>query len=475
MFKSNCVKIGPYFLGKTLGVGSFGKVKLGEHELCDQKVAIKILNKKKIQLLKMNEKVKREITVLNISNHPHIIRLFEVINTSSDIYVITEYISGGELFDYIAGKGRLSEDESRRFFQQMISGVEYCHQNMIVHRDLKPENLLLDAHFNVKIADFGLANVIQDGSCLTTSCGSPNYAAPEVILGNSYLGPEVDIWSCGIVMFALLCGSLPFDDEKISNLYRKIQGGVFSFPDHVSDSGRNLINQILTTDPTKRISIQGIRQHPWFHTRLPRYLSFPSARKTQLGTQVIHVNKIIINLVSKKTRIGKNFINFSLKKGEKNPFTVIYFLIRENITPFDLITIGGKSSDREKKIIESWTFNNKNIEWALGNNWNLFLGIQNINFSESVIIRELYRIIKTFGLHWQMVDNFYLQIFLTQETIWNKEKSVIKKKKILLASKFGVHIYKNSRTFIIDFHLMDGDELSFLKVCDDIVKDLRII
>lgn len=474
MYKKSSIKIGPYFLGKTLGVGSFGKVKLGEHELCDQKVAVKILNKKKIQLLKMNEKVKREITVLNISNHPHIIRLFEVINTSSDIYVITEYISGGELFDYIAGKGRLSEDESRRFFQQMISGVEYCHENMIVHRDLKPENLLLDTHFNIKIADFGLANVILDGACLTTSCGSPNYAAPEVILGNSYLGPEVDIWSCGIIMYALLCGSLPFDDEKISNLYKKIQGGVFSFPDYVSDSGRHLINQILTTDPTKRISIQGIRQHPWFKTRLPKYLSFPSAKKAQVGKQVVHINKTIVDLVSYKTRIGKNLISLFLKREQKNPFTVIYFLIRENITPFDLITIGEKQSDVERKMIESRMFQNKNIDWVLGNNWILYLGIQDILFPEAFVMKEVYRSIRTFDLHWQLVDKFYLQIFLVQESIWNQKKKIKQKKKLLLPSKFGLHLYKNDKTFIIDFHLLDGDEFSFLKICDELVKDLGL-
>eukprot|EP01043_Picozoa_sp_COSAG02_P063418 COSAG02_NODE_8986_length_2372_cov_1.330840_2_plen_307_part_00 len=224
------VKIGPYALAKTLGVGSFGKVKLGQHDLTGHKVAVKILNRKKIQSLEMDEKVRREIKILKLFMHPHIIRLYEVIDTPTDIFVIMEYVSEGELFDYIVEKGRLSEDDGRKFFQQIISGVDYCHRRMVVHRDLKPENLLLDSDFNVKIADFGLSNMMKDGNFLKTSCGSPNYAAPEVISGKLYAGPEVDVWSCGVILYALLCGSLPFDDEKIPNLFKKIKGGIYSLP-----------------------------------------------------------------------------------------------------------------------------------------------------------------------------------------------------------------------------------------------------
>mmetsp|Transcript_36335 Transcript_36335/g.84712 ORF Transcript_36335/g.84712 Transcript_36335/m.84712 type:complete len:413 (+) Transcript_36335:39-1277(+) len=411
MYKKNSAKVGPYFLGKTLGVGSFGKVKLGEHELCDQKVAVKILNRKKIQLLNMDEKVKREINVLNIANHPHIIRLFEVIDTLTDIYVITEYIPGGELFDYIAGKGRLSEDESRRFFQQMIAGVDYCHKHLVVHRDLKPENLLLDTHYNIKIADFGLSNIMHDGALLMTSCGSPNYAAPEVISGNSYIGPEVDVWSCGIIMFALLCGSLPFDDEKISNLYKKIQGGVFSFPNYVTDSGKNLINQILTTDPLERITMDEIRKHPWFQIRMPRYLSFPSVKRAQLGHQIIHIDDNIVKIVSEKTKIGKQFISSSLQRGEKTSFTVIYYLIRESLAPFDLITIGTKHSEAERKLLADRIYQNNRIDWPLGYFWDLSLGIKTFSFNDLAIMAEICRSVKTLGMSWKPLSEFYLQVF----------------------------------------------------------------
>lgn len=228
------VGVGNYRFGKTLGLGSFGKVKLAEHVGTGHKVAVKVLNRQKIQHLDMDHKVRfesvvnmqvrREVGILKLLMHPHIMRLYEVIDTPTDILMFVEYVPKGEIFEYIVEQGRLSEPEARRFFQQIISGVEYCHHHMVVHRDLKPENLLLDKNLNVKIADFGLSNVMTDGQFLKTSCGSPNYAAPEVIRGNHYAGPEVDVWSCGVILFALLCGTLPFDDENIPNLFKKIKG-----------------------------------------------------------------------------------------------------------------------------------------------------------------------------------------------------------------------------------------------------------
>ncbi|KAL6577007.1 SNF1-related protein kinase catalytic subunit alpha kin10 [Orobanche minor] len=163
-----------YKLGKTLGIGSFDKVKIAEHALTGHKVVVKILNRKKIKNMGMEEKVRREIKILRLFMHPHIIRLYEVVETHSDIYVVMEYVKSGELFDYIVEKGRLNEEEARVFFQQIISGIEYCHRNMVVHGDLKPENLLLDSKGNVKIAGFGLSNIMRDGHFLKTSCGSPN-------------------------------------------------------------------------------------------------------------------------------------------------------------------------------------------------------------------------------------------------------------------------------------------------------------
>ena len=257
-----------------MGIGSFGKVKVAEHILTGHKVAVKILNRKKIKAIDMEEKVRREIKILRLFMHPHIIRLYDVLETPHDIYVVMEYVKSGELFDYIVEKGRLGENEARHFFQQIVSGVEYCHRNMVVHRDLKPENLLLDAKSNVKIADFGLSNVMRDGHFLKTSCGSPNYAAPEVISGKLYSGPEVDVWSCGVILYALLCGSLPFDDESIPNLFKKIKGGVYTLPSHLSPGARGLLARRFWWTAEARHGF-GDRAHPWFVVHLPRCWSCP--------------------------------------------------------------------------------------------------------------------------------------------------------------------------------------------------------
>ncbi|XP_024392471.1 SNF1-related protein kinase catalytic subunit alpha KIN11 isoform X3 [Physcomitrium patens] len=261
-----------YRLGKTLGIGAFSKVKSAIHILTGQKVAIKIINKEKMK--DMEDKVRRELKIMQIVTHPHVVRLYEIIETFSDIYVVMEYVESGDLFDFIVLHGRLHEDDARHFFQQLIAGVEYCHRNRVVHRDLKPENLLLHAkRRSVKIADFGLSNVMNDGHFLKTSCGSPNYAAPEVIQRKYYAGPEVDVWSCGVILYAMLCGILPFDDENISSLYQKITDGIYTLPSHLTFQARDLITKILKTDPLTRITIPEIRCHPWFQLHLPRYLA----------------------------------------------------------------------------------------------------------------------------------------------------------------------------------------------------------
>ncbi|GJM93248.1 hypothetical protein PR202_ga09792 [Eleusine coracana subsp. coracana] len=315
-----------YRIGKTLGIGSFGKVKIAEHITTGHKVAIKILNRRKIRGMEMEEKVKREIKILRLFMHPHIIRLYEVIDTPADIYVVMEYVKCGELFDYIVEKGRLQEEEARRFFQQIISGVEYCHRNMVVHRDLKPENLLLDSKWNIKIADFGLSNVMRDGHFLKTSCGSPNYAAPEVISGKLYAGPEVDVWSCGVILYALLCGTLPFDDENIPNLFKKIKGGIYTLPSHLSGAARDLIPRMLVVDPMKRITIREIREHDWFKIHLPRYLTVPPP------DSALQVKKIDDETLREVISMGydNNVLVESIQNRLQNEATVAYYLLLDN-------------------------------------------------------------------------------------------------------------------------------------------------
>lgn len=272
MTATGCV-IGPYRLGVTLGVGTFGKVKLAHHERTGLKVAIKVISRAKMRSMNMDEKTAREISILQCLRHPHIIRLYEILDSPSDLFMVMAYVDGGELFDYIVQRSRLHESEARRFFQQIISAVEYCHNHGVCHRDLKPENILLDHNVNVKIGDFGLSNFMKDGDFLRTSCGSPNYASPEVVSGKAYAGPEVDVWSCAVILYALLCGSLPFDDEHVPNLFKKIKHGHFTLPGHLSEHSRSILVRMLTVDPVKRISIREIRRHAWFRSSLPPYLS----------------------------------------------------------------------------------------------------------------------------------------------------------------------------------------------------------
>ena len=301
-------------------------MKVAEHVLTGHKVAIKILNRKKIKAIDMEEKVRREIKILRLFMHPHIIRLYEILETPHDIFLVMEYVKSGELFDYIVEKGRLGENEARHFFQQIISGVEYCHRNMVVHRDLKPENLLLDSRNSVKIADFGLSNVMRDGHFLKTSCGSPNYAAPEVISGKLYSGPEVDVWSCGVILYALLCGSLPFDDESIPNLFKKIKGGIYSLPSHLSPGARDLISRMLLVDPLKRITMAEIRHHPWFVVHLPRYLVVPpQTSNSQMSNIDGETLDMVVNLGFEREPLVD-----ALRHQMRNKATVTYFLLLDN-------------------------------------------------------------------------------------------------------------------------------------------------
>uniref|UniRef100_A0A1B0ALR7 non-specific serine/threonine protein kinase n=3 Tax=Glossina TaxID=7393 RepID=A0A1B0ALR7_9MUSC len=320
------VKIGHYLLGATLGTGTFGKVKIGEHQMTKHKVAVKILNRQKIKSLDVVSKIRREIQNLKLFRHPHIIKLYQVISTPTDIFMIMEYVSGGELFDYIVKHGKLQEYEARRFFQQIISGVDYCHRHMIVHRDLKPENLLLDHNRHVKIADFGLSNMMLDGEFLRTSCGSPNYAAPEVISGKLYAGPEVDIWSCGVILYALLCGTLPFDDEHVPTLFRKIKSGIFPIPEYLNKQVVNLVCQMLQVDPLKRATIEEIKKHEWFQKDLPSYL-FPSSIEQDSNV----IDTYAVAEVCQKFGVKEQEVHNALLSGDPHDqLAIAYHLIIDN-------------------------------------------------------------------------------------------------------------------------------------------------
>jgi len=319
----NPMKIGNYILMETLGVGSFGKVKLAVHSTTGHRVAMKIINRRRIATMNMVERIKREIQYLKLLRHPHIIKLYEVITTPTDIIMVMEY-APFELFNFIVEKGKVTEDETRRFFQQIISAVEYCHRHKIVHRDLKPENVLLDENYNVKIADFGLSNIMTDGDFLKTSCGSPNYAAPEVINGKLYAGPEVDVWSCGVMLYVMLCGRLPFDDEYIPLLFKKISGGIFTLPSHLSPETKQLLSSMLVVDPLKRITIENIRKNKWFNTNLPDYLKPITTSPSDFSN---NIDENIINELKKKLGYSREQILKKLKSEGENQIKVACALV----------------------------------------------------------------------------------------------------------------------------------------------------
>ncbi|EHA99008.1 5'-AMP-activated protein kinase catalytic subunit alpha-2 [Heterocephalus glaber] len=299
---------------------------VGEHQLTGHKVAVKILNRQKIRSLDVVGKIKREIQNLKLFRHPHIIKLYQVISTPTDFFMVMEYVSGGELFDYICKHGRVEEMEARRLFQQILSAVDYCHRHMVVHRDLKPENVLLDAQMNAKIADFGLSNMMSDGEFLRTSCGSPNYAAPEVISGRLYAGPEVDIWSCGVILYALLCGTLPFDDEHVPTLFKKIRGGVFYIPEYLNRSVATLLMHMLQVDPLKRATIKDIREHEWFKQDLPNYL-FPEDPSYDANV----IDDEAVKEVCEKFECTESEVMNSLYSGDpQDQLAVAYHLIIDN-------------------------------------------------------------------------------------------------------------------------------------------------
>eukprot|EP01062_Namystynia_karyoxenos_P015707 TRINITY_DN1571_c0_g1_i1.p1 TRINITY_DN1571_c0_g1~~TRINITY_DN1571_c0_g1_i1.p1 ORF type:complete len:660 (+),score=214.85 TRINITY_DN1571_c0_g1_i1:85-2064(+) len=333
-------KIGSYVLGETLGKGSFGKVKLARHESTGHKVAVKILNRQKIKVSQMDKKIRREIKILKLFRHPHIIRLYEVIETSTDILMCMEYVSGGELFDYIVKKGKLSESHAKRFFQQIISGIEYCHFYKVVHRDLKPENLLLDGQLNVKIADFGLSNLMNDGDFLKTSCGSPNYAAPEVICGKLYAGPEVDVWSCGVILYALLCGRLPFDEDSIPALFKKIKEGRYHMPSYVPPAAKDVIQRILVVDPLERITIPQVRELEWFKDGLAPYLEL---RPSELAADASHgqIDPQVAQAAAQKLGSTAAEVEKDVRAGVVSDAVVAYNILLDNKRRREAIELSG--------------------------------------------------------------------------------------------------------------------------------------
>ncbi|PON89026.1 Calcium/calmodulin-dependent/calcium-dependent protein kinase [Trema orientale] len=258
-------KVGKYEVGRTVGEGTFAKVKFAKNTETGESVAMKVLAKSTILKHRMVDQIKREISIMKIVRHPNIVRLHEVLAGQSKIYIILEFVTGGELFDKIVHQGKLPEHGARRYFQQLIDAVAHCHSKGVYHRDLKPENLLLDSYGNLKVSDFGLSALPQQGvGLLRTTCGTPNYVAPEVLGNQGYDGAAADVWSCGVILYVVMAGYLPFDETDLPTLYKKINAAEFSCPYWFSHGAKSLIHKILDPNPKTRIRIEGIRKDPWF-------------------------------------------------------------------------------------------------------------------------------------------------------------------------------------------------------------------
>ncbi|WOL15688.1 CBL-interacting protein kinase 32 isoform X1 [Canna indica] len=289
-------RVGKYELGRTIGEGTFAKVKFARNVENGEPVAIKILDKEKVLKHKLVEQIKREVATMKLIRHPNVVRIHEVMGSKTKIFIVLEFVTGGELFDKIVNHGRMREDEARRYFQQLINAVDYCHSRGVYHRDLKPENLLLDANENLKVSDFGLSAVsrqVRDDGLFHTACGTPNYVAPEVLNDRGYDGATADLWSCGVILFVLLAGYLPFEDSNLMTLYKKvsivpnigflhcialislsakivstcimqISEADFACPSWLSFGAMRLLTRILDPNPMTRITIPEILDDEWF-------------------------------------------------------------------------------------------------------------------------------------------------------------------------------------------------------------------
>lgn len=263
-------------MGKVLGQGNFAKVYHCRNLSTNESVAIKVIKKEKLKKERLVKQIKREVSVMRLVHHPHVVELKEVMATKRKIFLVMEYVKGGELFTKVE-KGKLKEDVARKYFQQLISAVDFCHSRGVTHRDLKPENLLLDENEDLKVSDFGLSALPeqrQEDGMLLTPCGTPAYVAPEVLKKKGYDGSKADLWSCGVILYALLCGYLPFQGENVMRIYRKAFRGEYQFPEWISPQAKTLISNLLIVDPKKRYSIFDIMNDPWFQIGFVRPIGF---------------------------------------------------------------------------------------------------------------------------------------------------------------------------------------------------------
>ena len=328
-------RVGNYLLSEQIGVGTFSKVTKGIHILTGEKIAAKILDKSKIKDEIDIEHIIREIEILKSISHKNICELYESISTEHNFYLIMEYIDGGDLGDFISKNIKLSENLACHFFRQLISAIEYLNDMGITHRDLKPENILLDSsHNNIKVIDFGLSNYCANRELFKTACGSPCFASPEMLSGNSYLGVKTDLWSAGIVLYIMLVGNLPFDDQELNTLYEHIKIGTFYIPSNLSLESIDFLKKILQVNPDKRIYIEEIKKHVWFN--IENNIMY---KGIDLTVETFPYNEKLIDYVitkfykDDKSITSDNFIKM-IQYHACNQYTTTYYLVEKNLEKY---------------------------------------------------------------------------------------------------------------------------------------------
>ena len=363
--------IGKFVINSDLGEGTFGKVKVGYHSLTGERVAIKVLEKKRILELADKTRVEREIKLLKMLRHVNIIHLYQVIQRATSIFLIMEFANGKDLFNYILNKKRIPEHEACEIFQQLISAVDYLHKFRIVHRDIKPENIILHndkGKTTIKLIDFGLSNMYKVNELLKTQCGSPCYAAPEIISGMKYKGESVDVWSSGITLYTMVCGTMPFIDENNEVLYKKVTEGKYAIPSYLSEGLKDLIKHILIVDPEKRFKLEDIKQHPWFGYINPQRYS----EGLLMNYHIMPIEERIVDQMRDQYDFKPEEIRLSILANKHSHITTTYYLLLNKF-----LSEGDQSSiaDMTSSLFKDYISNPKNL-------------LHNYNNDINIIIRE---------------------------------------------------------------------------------------
>ncbi|KAG8381905.1 hypothetical protein BUALT_Bualt05G0021400 [Buddleja alternifolia] len=408
-----------YEIGRLLGKGTFAKVFHGIHLATNQSVAIKVIKKDEvIKDEKMMEQIKREISIMRLVRHPNIVELKEVMATKSKIYVVMEYVRGGALFSKVA-RGRLKEDAARRYFQQLISAVDFCHSRGVYHRDLKPENLLIDENGDLKISDFGLSALYEHRSndgLLHTQCGTPAYIAPEVLRMKGYDGAKADLWSCGVVLYVLLAGFLPFVDESLMAMCRKISRADYEIPQWFSSESKRLVSKLLVADPGKRISIPRIMRVSWFRKGFKRASAFSMEES-----------------MFERFDEEEKFMHETIKKSPSSPAILNAFqLISSMSTGFDLSSM---FEDQRKK---GSTFTSR--------------------CSAKVILRKIEMVGEKFGFKVARLKGFKLRLLGSTEG---------RKGRLYVTTE----VFKVApEVTVVEFSKFSGDTLEYIKFCEEDIR-----